>query len=352
VLDWFKEFLGYPSEAGGILTSGGSEANLTALVVARERLPFADRPRAVLYATAHRHWSADRAARIIGLAPEQIRPVPADGQFRLRVDALAEAIAEDRRHGRIPWAVVANAGATNTGTVDPLRDVGELCRRENLWYHVDAAYGWSAVLTAEGKALLDGIALADSITLDPHKWFGQTFEAGCILVRDSRLLPRTFALRPDYMRDVAPADDQINFADCGIALTRRFRALKIWLSIKTLGVAWFRKLVQHCCNLAALGEALLRQSGVFEILSPRQLSIVGFRYAPPGVMHERLNGINEAIFEALLATGRAFLSTTRLHDKVALRLCFVNWRTTAADVEEIVGLVESIGGRIAARDRG
>ena len=251
VLDWFKEFLGYPPEARGILTGGGSEANLTALVVARERLSFEERGRAVLYVTEQRHWSIDRAAKVIGLRPDQLRPVcrPTTISACRRRPCAAPSPRTAPPAG-CPWAVVANAGATNTGTVDPLAALADVCRDERLWLHVDAAYGWAAVLTAEGRAVLDGIARADSITLDPHKWFGQTFEAGCVLVRDGRRLAETFAVRPEYMQDVEPAEDEVNFADRGIALTRRFRALKIWLSVKVLGVGWFRDLVERSCRLA------------------------------------------------------------------------------------------------------
>src|SRR5262249_49680932 len=148
----------------------------------------------------------------------------------------------DRREGRLPWVAVANAGATNTGTVDPLAELADVCQEQRLWFHVDAAYGWPAVLTAEGKSDLNGIGRADSITLDPHKWFGQTFETGCLLVRDGKQLGRAFAMRPEYMQDVEPADDEVNFADHSLALTRRFRALRTWLSIKVLGLGWFRAL--------------------------------------------------------------------------------------------------------------
>ncbi|HXG08842.1 MAG TPA: aspartate aminotransferase family protein [Gemmataceae bacterium] len=354
VLDWFKEFLGLPPQAQGILTGGGSEATLTALVTARERLDFEQRGRAVLYLTEQRHWSVDRAARVIGLRPDQLRPVPADGQFRLDLAALAEAVARDRAAGRLPWAVVANAGATNTGAVDPLAVLADFCHTQRLWLHVDAAYGWAAALTAEGKAALDGIDRADSITLDPHKWFAQTFEAGCLLVRDGSLLARTFAMRPEYMQDVEPAADEINFADYGLALTRRFRALKIWLSVKVLGVGWFRSLVAHCCRLADFAQALLERSPAFEVLSPRQLSIVCFRYVPPGFRprddqrEAELDRLNLVLLDRLRATGRAFLSSTRLHGRVALRLCFVNWRTTAADVEEVLRLIQDIGRQLSS----
>jgi glutamate/tyrosine decarboxylase-like PLP-dependent enzyme len=353
VLDWFKQFLGYPPTAHGILTGGGSEANLTALVVARERLSFEERARAVLYMTEHRHWSADRAARVIGLRPEQVSALPADADFRLDPRTLAEASRRDRAAGLKPWAVVANAGATNTGTIDPLEALAGVCAEQKLWLHVDAAYGWPAVLTEEGRAALAGIEQADSVTLDPHKWFGQTFEAGCVLVREGRRLTETFALRPEYMKDVEPAEDEVNFADCGLALTRRFRALKIWFSVKALGVSWFRELVTRCCRLADYGQALLERAGVFEILSPRQLSIVGFRYVPPGWRtsggrEEELDRLNMALLDELRATGRAFLSSTRLRGRIVLRFCFVNWRTTAADVEEIVRLLVEIGGRFGS----
>jgi glutamate/tyrosine decarboxylase-like PLP-dependent enzyme len=352
VLDWFKDFLGYPSSAHGILTGGGSEANLTALVVARERLTFEERARAVLYMTEHRHWSADRAARVIGLRPEQVCALPADSGFRLDPATLRQAVERDRAAGLVPWAVVANAGATNTGTIDPLAGLADVCAPQGLWLHVDAAYGWSAVLTDEGRAALAGIDRADSVTLDPHKWFGQTFEAGCVLLREGRRLTEAFALRPEYMKDVEPAEDEVNFADCGLALTRRFRALKIWFSVKVLGVSWFRELVSRCCRLADYGQALLERQGVFEILSPRQLSIVGFRYVPPGWQpspnrEEELDRLNMALLEELRKTGRAFLSSTRLRGRIALRFCFVNWRTTAADVEEVVRLLTEIGGRLA-----
>jgi glutamate/tyrosine decarboxylase-like PLP-dependent enzyme len=357
VLDWFKELIGYPRGAAGILTGGGSEANLTALVVARERLAFADRPRAILYLSGQRHWSVDRAARVIGLRPDQLRVIDSGNDFRLDPAALAAAVGADRAAGRQPWAVCANAGATNTGAIDPLAAIARVCFERQLWFHADAAYGWSAVLDPQEKPLLAGLEQADSITLDPHKWFGQTFEAGCVLVRDGPRLAQTFTLRPDYMQDVAPADDEVNFADCGIALTRRFRALKIWLSVKVLGLGWFRGLVRRCCRLADLAEALLRSSPHFEVLCPRQLSIVCFRHVPDGNRprseseEQKLDRLNLAIIDGVRATGRAFFSSTRLGGRVALRLCFVNWRTTAGDVEEVLRLVEEVGTDLAGAPR-
>jgi glutamate/tyrosine decarboxylase-like PLP-dependent enzyme len=198
------------------------------------------------------------------------------------------------------------------------------------------------VLIEDGRRLLDGIADADSLTLDPHKWFGQTFEAGCVLVRQGRLLEKSFSLRPEYMQDVEPNDDEVNFCDRGIALSRRFRALKIWLSLKVLGVAWYRHLVRHCCLLAEYAEALLRHTPGFEILSPARLSIVCFRHRRSSLSEEELNRWNLDLVDRLRATRRAFISSTRLDGLVALRFCFVNWRTTAADVEMVIDLLRQL----------
>src|SRR5262249_2432089 len=248
--------------------------------------------------------------------------------------------------GRVPWAVVANAGATNTGAVDPLDELADACRERRLWLHVDAAYGWAAVLTPEGGEALRGIGRADSLTLDPPKWFGQAFEAGCLLVRDGGRLVRAFSLRPEYMQDVEPADDEVNFADRGVALTRRFRALKVWLSVKVLGVGWFRGLVDRCCRLARYSEELLRRTPGFEGLSPATLSIACFRAAFCR-REERRDRLNLALVDQLRATGRAFLSSTRLGGRVALRFCFVNWRTTTGDVDAVVELLAALAEKVA-----
>lgn len=352
VLDWFRQWLGLPESTRGILTSGGSEANLTALVTARERLSYPDRSRAVLYVSEARHLSMDRAAHIAGLHRDQVRIVPTDSLYRLDVRALATGVADDRRKDLLPWMLTANAGTTNTGSVDPLAALAAYCQQERIWLHVDGAYGWSAVLTDEGRRALAGIEHADSVTLDPHKWLAQTFDAGCILVRDGELLRSTFALRPDYMQDVAPASDEVNFADYGIALTRRFRALKIWLSVKVLGLGWYRDLVRHCCGLADYAQRMLEQSSLFEVLCPRQLSIVCFRFRPAGEewTDARLDRLNLDLVDVVRATGKAFLSSTRLANRVALRFCFVNWRTTAGDVDFIVQLLAEMGGKLCKCD--
>jgi glutamate/tyrosine decarboxylase-like PLP-dependent enzyme len=345
VLDWFRDLLGLPIGTRGLLTSGGSEATLTALHAARETLPRDDRARAVLYCADQRHRSVDRAARILGFRPDQVHLLPGGPDFRLSPDTLAATVRRDRAEGRHPWLLVATAGTTNTGAIDAMPALADLCAAEKLWLHVDAAYGWSAVLVPEGKAALAGIERADSITLDPHKWFAQSFEAGCVLVRDGQKLFDAFSTYAEYTQDVEAAEDELNFADHGIALSRRFRALKIWFSVQVLGLAWHRALVSRCLRLAEYAAIVLQEAGTFEILSPPQLSVVCFRYCGDTKSEDEIEVINQAILDALKRDGRAFISSTRLAGKLALRFCFVNWRTTAQDVEYVVRLLQELGER-------
>ncbi|MBY0231971.1 MAG: aminotransferase class V-fold PLP-dependent enzyme [Gemmataceae bacterium] len=331
VLDWFRAILGMPTGASGLLTGGGSEANLTALATARERLGRDERPRAVLYVSQQRHWSLDRAAHVLGFWPEQVRPVEVDGERRLSIEALEREIAADRAAGRVPWAVAATAGTTNTGAVDPLPALAALCRQEGLWLHADAAYGWANALDPEGARELAGIGEADSVALDPHKWFAQGFDAGALLVRDPAALERAFRLRPEYMQDVAPATGEVNFCDRGIALTRRFRALKVWFSVQALGMGWFRGMVRHTRTLARYAEARLAEAG-FEIVSPARMGVVCFRW--PGSDED-----NAALAEAARRTGELFMATTMLEGRAVLRFCFVNWRACADDVDAAVALL-------------
>lgn len=327
VLEWFRTLLGMPVGTSGLLTSGGSDANLTALVAARERLSLEERRHAVLYVSHQRHSSLDRAARIMGLRPEQIRRVPVDADLRLSLAALRTALAEDVK----PWCIVATAGTTNTGAIDPLPELVDLCRRRGLWLHVDAAYGWANVLDPQGARELAGIGDVDSVTLDPHKWFAQGYEVGALLVREPRMLERAFVIRPEYLEDVIPAEDEVNFSDRGIALTRRFRALKVWLSLKVLGLGWFRRMVTHTRTLAQYAALALSEAG-FVVLSTR-MSIVCFVW--PGADDEA----HRAMLHQALETGEIFFSSTRLQGRVVLRLCFVNWRTCADDVDRAVAIL-------------
>src|SRR5439155_1622055 len=240
VLGWFKQWIGYPSDAAGVLTSGGSAANMTALACARESVVGAMSDRLVVYCADHAHSSVARAARILGFRPDQLRVLPVDERYRMRPDALVHAMDADIRAGREPLFVTAVAGSTSTGAVDPLREIAAICKERGVWLHVDGAYGAFAVLSERGRAALRGLELADSITLDPHKWLYQPFEVGCLLVRQGRQLLDAFEIVPDYLRDAKTGvPREVNFADYGMQLSRTSHAIKVWLSVQYFGLAAF-----------------------------------------------------------------------------------------------------------------
>ena len=338
VLDWMRQWIGYPAGAGGVLVSGGSAANLTALACARElRLGPMD-ARAVAYCSDQSHSSVARAARTLGFRPYQLRVLPSDEHFRLRVDALEAAIAADLAAGRRPLLVSANAGATNTGAIDPLPELAEVCRAQGVWLHVDAAYGGFAVLTSRGREALRGLELADSVTLDPHKWLYQPIECGAVLVREGRALERAFSVTPDYLADTEAGDTEVNFAARGLQLTRTSRALKIWMSVQTFGVAAFRDTIDQCLDLATLAEELVTADPAFaelELMLPATLGIVCLRRRLPGTEAEVGAG-NAALVASLAASGRGMVSSTRLHGRYAVRMCVLNHASTEADVRAVL----------------
>ncbi len=335
VLDWFKDWIGYPATASGVLVSGGSAANMTALACAREALlgPMSDR--IVAYVADQTHSSIARAARLLGFRPDQMRIMPTDASHRLRTDALAGAVDADRAAGLLPLIVVANAGATNTGAVDPLPEVAEICRMHGMWLHVDAAYGGFASLTERGRDALAGIELADSVTLDPHKWLYQPIECGCLLVREGHLLRDAFAINPDYLADYK--SDEVNFSDLGLQLTRGARALKIWLSFNYFGSDAFRAAIDRALDLAQIAEAYVRESRTLELLSSASLGIVCFRRQFDGVQDEpTLEQLNADLVAAFEATGYGLVSSTRLHGTYAIRLCVMNHTSGPADVTDVL----------------
>lgn len=343
VIDWFRQWIGYPESAGGLFTSGGSAAILDALVAAREAAGSPDRPAVILGDQTHSAFR--RAARIIGVRPEGIIVVPSDASFRLQPQALMSALARVRARGLAPIAVCANAGTTNTGAVDPLSAIADVCAQEGVWLHVDAAYGGFAVLTDAGRRLLAGIERADSISLDAHKWLFQPFEAGCLLVRDVANLVRAFAIDADYLQDTKLGLEQVNFADRGYQLTRSFRALKVWMSIQTFGLARFREAIAGAIELASEAGRLVTEDARLELLSPPSLGVLCFRYRPSGKSWtaERLDALNDAIQARLIASGTAMISSTRLNGRYALRLCVLSHQTTLEDVRETVLRIAALG---------
>ena len=335
VLDWFKDWLGYDGGAAGLLLNGGSAANMTALACARETLVGPMNDRVVAYASDQAHSSVARAARLLGFRPDQLRILPAAEDLRLRPEMLAHAIEADLAAGRVPLFASVLAGSTNTGAIDPLRELAEVCREHGVWLHVDAAYGGFTALTSRGRDALRGIELADSIALDPHKWLYQPVECGCLLVRQGELLRRAFEVTPDYLRDAAVRDGEVNFSDLGLQLTRGWRALKVWLSIQTFGLDAFRQAIDNALDLAVLAEERVRATPSLELLSGAQLGIVCFRRRFEGDEDE-VASMNAALVERLAESGQALVSSTRLHGVYAIRLCALNHTSRAEDVEWVL----------------
>ena len=343
VIDWFRRWLGYPDGAGGLFTSGGSAASVDAFVAAREAAGHPER--ATVYMSDQSHSALARAAMIVGVRRECIRMIPSDDDFRLDMDALARAVTDDRAAGFTPVAVAANAGTVGTGAIDPLEAMAGFCLAEGLWLHVDAAYGGFAAVTERGRRLLRGIERADSIGLDAHKWFFQPYEAGCLLVKDETNLRNAFGVRHDILQDTVWGANHPNFSDLGLQLSRSARALKVWMSVQTFGMARFRRAVGKGMDLAARAEAHVRASPVLEAMSEATLGIVCFRVNPAGggLDEVALDEINRTVLARMFWDDPAFMSSTLLHGTFALRMCIVNDATTWDDVRETLAAVESFG---------
>jgi glutamate/tyrosine decarboxylase-like PLP-dependent enzyme len=340
VLGWFKQWVGYPPEAAGVLVSGGSAANLTALACAREALLGAMSDQVVAYLSDQAHSSMARAARVLGFRPGQVRVLPVDREQRMRPDALAAAMAADLRAGRRPLFVAASAGSTSTGAVDPLPELAAVCRERGVWFHVDAAYGGFAALTERGRGWLAGMELADSVTLDPHKWLYQPFECGCLLIRAGRELREAFRITPDYLEALRTDDTEVNFSDLGLQLSRMSRALKVWLSLNFFGVDAFRVAIDRSIDLAQLAQARIEASDRLELLTPARLGIVCFRRRFPGANEERLEQLNRGLCKGLAASGQGLISTTRVGGRLALRICVLNHSSGPGDVERVLDWLE------------
>jgi len=341
MLNWFKFPL---KRGGGIFTSGGSMANLTALVTARTQKCGEDFSKAIIYMSDQTHSSNIKAIRTIGFRKDQIRIIPTDQEFKISINKLKNEIAKDRLKKLTPFCIIANAGTTNTGTIDNLIEIASSCKTEDIWMHVDAAYGGATILSKEYAHLLKGIDKADSITVDPHKWFFQPYEMGCLIVRNAKWLRTTFTEKPEYLKDVEGNESEINFFDHGIQLTRRFRALKFYMSIKTYGLGHFREAITYNIDLAIALEDKLRKSDQWEIVAPASIGIINFRYNPIAkkLDEKTLDEANLKISKGVMAQQKAHMVTTTLMGQVVLRMCLINPRTTMTHLEETISSCEQI----------
>jgi len=352
VVRWFCDIVGYPAAARGFLTTGGSLATFSALVTARrERLPE-DFLTGVLYASDQAHHSVEKAAMLAGFPAGSVRIVPSDDTFRIRLDALANFVAEDRAAGHRPFLVVGNAGTTNTGAVDDLEGLAGLCKRERLWLHVDAAYGGFFLLTAEGRRRLAGIERADSVVLDPHKGLFLPYGTGSLLVKDGDALRRAHALSADYMPPMQNDPDLIDFNLLSPELSRDWRGLRVWLPIAMHGIGPFRSNLEEKLELTRWATEELRKIPEIEIVAEPQLSIVAFGLARRGFRAAEENERNRAFLSAINARKRVYLTGTTLGDRFALRICVLSFRTHMDRMRECLEDVRNAAEELAAATGG
>jgi glutamate/tyrosine decarboxylase-like PLP-dependent enzyme len=332
VLEWLRGWMGMPDSTEGVLVSGGSVGTLTALAAAAHARVH-DRPRATAYVSVHTHSAVARAWRTLGFDPAHLRVLEADERHRMPVHATGEAIAADRAAGLEPFAIVATAGTTSTGAIDPLAALADLARERELWFHVDGAYGAPSRLV--DPAPLHGIERADSLVLDPHKWLFQPYECGCVLVREPGLLERAFSLDGAYLRDTTSTD--VQFRDRSPQLTRGSRALKLWLSLRVFGLDAFKAAIARGIALAELAEAYLQARDGWEVVTPAQLAVVTFRREGPDELTDRI--VASAVVEGFTAP-----STTMLDGRPVARLCTINPRTTDDDIRATIERLEALAG--------
>jgi aromatic-L-amino-acid decarboxylase len=335
-IDWIRQVLGFNAEAGGLFVSGGSMANLAAIATARQAKDHSS-GRLRIYASSETHFSVAKAAALLGIGRQNVRHIAVDERFRIRVDDLVAKITADLEEGYVPFCVVANAGTVNTGAVDSLTEIREVANRFQLWMHVDGSYGALAVLAKSAHGLFNGIERADSVALDPHKWLYLPVDVGCVIYRAPEIARSAFAHEAEYTRIIGEeADEAFAFWDYGPELSRRFRALKVWMLLKGVGLDSLSEAIESNLACARYFESMVRASDDFEMVAPVELSIFCFRHVPVQLRSESpqaINAFNERLLIALQRDGSSYLSNATLGGRFALRGCVLNYRTTLRDME-------------------
>ncbi len=334
VIRWFCRIVGYPESALGILTSGGSLANFSGIVTARrERLP-PDFLKGTIYVSDQTHHSVHKAAMLAGFPNERLRVVPSDSQYRMRLDALADAVREDRQAGLQPFLVVGSGGTTNTGAVDDLDALATFAEDQGLWLHVDAAYGGFFALTRRGREILRGIERAHSVTLDPHKGLFLPYGTGSLLVRDGAALRRAHAIEAEYLPTMQDTAEFVDFCQLSPELSRPFRGLGVWLPFKLLGAGAFREALDEKLDLARRAAARLHEMDGIEVVADPQLSVVAFRVALDGMDLAAQNSASRALLDAVNRRRRVFLTATTVRGSFLLRICVLSFRTHEDRVDD------------------
>ena len=350
VMRWVAEFIGYPPSSAGVLLSGGSVANFNCLAVARKIKAPGDVaeegmygcPPLTVYVSSEGHSSLDKAVDMLGIGKKYLRKIPVDPELRIRPDSLEERIIEDKKAGFHPLCAVAVAGTTNSGAVDSLTDVADICKKHGLWFHVDAAYGGPAAKIEGVAHLFEGIDRADSVVVNPHKWMYVPFEAGGMLVKNPDHLRATFSTIPDYLKSDNTDDGRTDLMEFNLPLTKEFKALKVWMTLKSFGSTNIRNSIRRDIQKAAYLAGRVKESVTLELMAPAPLSIVCFRCNPGGMEEDALDKLNNNMVQALERDGRVFLTGTKVRGQTALRVCFINHRTTEADIDYLLAVIEDV----------
>ena len=363
VVRWLGSLIRYDDNSKGLLTSGGSMANMIALLIANRRKGGTEAarkglwnagPPMTIYASEEVHMSIPKAADILGIGRDQVRTVSCDEGQRMRVDELVKRIKADTSDGLRPCCVVASAGTTNTGAIDPFNEIADVAREFDLWFHIDGAYGAPGVLDQRKTERFAGLERADSVSLDPHKWLYVPVDAGCLLFRDAAAAVATFSTEEaDYIKVHGLSEDAaFAYWDYGVELSRRFRALKVWLTLGYYGARRLAESISNDISMAAYMGELVSEADDFELLAPVELSICCFRYVPQNGGDVDLDQLNEKIMAAVQKDGRAYLSNATVNGKFALRACITNFRTTKADIEETLDVVRAVASSLATDKNG
>ncbi len=347
VIKWLAQLMKMEPGADGILTSGGSASNLMGLATARAVMLGGPNAEAVVYCSDQTHGSNLKGLKLLGFSDDQVCVLPSDQQQRLDMHCLYEQISADRKRGVRPFCVIANAGTTNTGSVDPLPEIRALCDIEGLWMHVDAAYGGAVWLSEDHQYQLEGSNQADSLTIDPHKWLYQPYDIGGLLVRDANHLLTAFKTSGSYLKET---EQYRNFSDMGMQLSRRFRALPLWMLIKYYGIDTFRKLIAYTITLAEHAEGVISTLPEWQVVTAAQIGILTFRFAPASLtlaQHDQLNG---RIASHIMDEQGIVLSSTTVGDRVVLRLCTINPATSHQDIETTLYYLDFLANKFLAEE--
>jgi len=353
VMEWLRQMLDLPDTFTGVIQDTASTATLCSILTAREvksdfeinRVGLQSSPRYTVYCSAETHSSIEKDVKIVGLGQESLRKIEVDDRFAMIPEALETAIRKDLENGFTPLCVVAALGTTSSTAVDPIRRIGEICRKYDIWYHVDAAYSGTALLLPEMRWMSDGVELADSFVFNPHKWMFTNFDCSAYFVKDVSALVRTFEILPEYLK-TAEGDRVNNYRDWGIQLGRRFRALKLWFVIRSYGVEGLKEMIRRHIALAQELAGEIERTDDFELLAPIPVNLICFRYAPSGVSDEKkMASLNQQLMERINDSGKLYLTHTRLNGVFSLRLCLGQTQLNKADVERAWEIIRTAARR-------